>query len=100
MSIQGINEALKNAISIGEKSEASSSQISDFSQMVSNSIDSVIENQKTAETLSIQAMNDSSSVDMQELITAVSQAELTLQTMVSVRDKAVEAYNKIMDMPL
>lgn len=38
--------------------------------------------------------------ELHEVVTAVSAAEVTLRTVVSVRDKAVEAYQSILNMPV
>jgi flagellar hook-basal body complex protein FliE len=38
--------------------------------------------------------------DLTEVITAVTNAELTLQTATSVRDKVVQAYQEILRMPI
>lgn len=71
-----------------------------FTDLVGGAFENALEKQKIAEQLSIQATQNPESVNMQDLITAVSQAELSLQTMVTMRDKTVEAYTKIMDMPI
>ena len=38
--------------------------------------------------------------DMIDVVTAVSETEIAVQTMVSVRDKVIEAYQNIMQMPI
>ena len=38
--------------------------------------------------------------ELHEVVTAVSAAEVTLRTVVSVRDKAVEAYQSVLSMPI
>lgn len=38
--------------------------------------------------------------DVNEVITAVSKAELTLQTVVALRDRVVQAYQEILRMPI
>lgn len=38
--------------------------------------------------------------DINDVVMAVSKAELTLQTVVAVRDKAVQAYQEILRMPI
>lgn len=38
--------------------------------------------------------------ELHEVVTAVSAAEVTLRTVVSVRDKAVEAYRSVLSMPI
>lgn len=42
----------------------------------------------------------SGDAELHEVVTAVSAAEVTLRTVVSVRDKAVEAYQSILNMPV
>ena len=38
--------------------------------------------------------------DINEVITAVSKAEITLQTVVAIRDRVIQAYQDIMRMPI
>jgi flagellar hook-basal body complex protein FliE len=38
--------------------------------------------------------------DLTSVVTAVSEAELTLQTVIAVRDRVIEAYKDIMRMPV
>jgi flagellar hook-basal body complex protein FliE len=38
--------------------------------------------------------------DMIDVVTAVSETEIAVQTMVSIRDKVIEAYQNIMQMPI
>ena len=42
----------------------------------------------------------SSQADLNEIVTAVNNAEMTLQTVVAVRDKVIQAYQEIMRMPI
>ncbi len=58
-----------------------------------------MDSQKNAQALSLASANGEN-VPMHKVIEAVSQAELTLQTLVTVRDKAVEAYQQIQQMPI
>lgn len=70
-----------------------------FGDMLEKAITSTADDQKRAEALSTAAANGDN-VNMHEVIEAVSKAELTLQTMLTVRDKAVEAYREIANMPI
>ena len=38
--------------------------------------------------------------DLSSVVTAVAEAELTLQTVVAVRDKVIESYKQILRMPM
>ena len=51
-----------------------------------------------AEKLSIGAV--AGKADINEVVTAVSNAEVTLQTVVAVRDKVISAYQDILRMPI
>lgn len=55
--------------------------------------------QSEAQQLSMAAAKGEN-VPMQDVVTAIGKAELTLQTLVSVRDKAIEAYQEILRMPI
>jgi flagellar hook-basal body complex protein FliE len=63
--------------------------------LVGNAVDA---SQQSASLTLAAAQGDS--VALQDVIQAVSKAELTLQTLVSVRDRAVEAYQEIARMPV
>lgn len=68
-----------------------------FGEVLKGVLDQTLTAQKTAENLTMQAATGQN-VALQDVVQAVSQAQLTLQTLVTVRDKAVEAYQEIMRM--
>lgn len=69
-----------------------------FADMLSSALESAMNTQYKSEKVSLDAVaKKASPVD---LVTAVSQAELTLQTVVGVRDRMVAAYQDIMKMPI
>ncbi|RYG61503.1 MAG: flagellar hook-basal body complex protein FliE [Alphaproteobacteria bacterium] len=70
-----------------------------FSDVLKNMVTQTVDAQKTAEQLSLAAAQGDP-VALQDVVQAVSKAELTLQTLVTVRDRAVEAYQQIMQMPV
>jgi flagellar hook-basal body complex protein FliE len=57
-----------------------------------------VDNGKTGESLSMAAVRDEA--DLNNVITAVAEAELTLETVVAVRDKVIDAYREILRMPM
>ncbi len=69
-----------------------------FAEALREATDDAIETLKTSEEESMKAAMGKA--DLNELIVAVSKAELTLQTVVTVRDRAVQAYQDIMRMPI
>ncbi|KAA5604509.1 flagellar hook-basal body complex protein FliE [Roseospira marina] len=69
-----------------------------FAAMVRDVVRESIDTVHQGERMSLKAV--SGDADMRDVVTAVNSAELTLQTVVVVRDKVVSAYDTIMRMPL
>lgn len=69
-----------------------------FSSMVSDAIGDAAGATKNMEMQSAKALVDQA--DLVDVATAVQNAELVVQTVVSVRDKVVAAYNDILKMPI
>jgi flagellar hook-basal body complex protein FliE len=65
---------------------------------VKNAVHGAIDTGETGEKLSIAAVNDGA--DLNQVVTAVAEAEVTLNTVVAVRDKIIEAYKDIIRMPM
>lgn len=70
----------------------------DFASMVKDAAQDAIGTAKDAEELSKAALAGKAS--LRDVVTAVNNAELTLETVVSVRDKVINAYNDILKMPI
>ena len=70
-----------------------------FGDMVENAAKEALSTAKGAETLGIKAAAGAN-VELTDVVTAVSNAEVTLQTVVAVRDKVIAAYQDIMRMPI
>ena len=70
----------------------------EFASLVRSAIDEAIKIGEKSEQLSIQGVNDRA--DINQVVTAVAEAEVTLQTVVSVRDKVIESYKEILRMPI
>jgi len=69
-----------------------------FGDLVGQALGGVVEAGKASETQSVSAVAKQG--DMVDLVTAVSEAEATVQTVVAVRDKVITAYQEIMRMPI
>ena len=69
-----------------------------FSQFVGESLNEAMNTGKAAENMSAQAI--AGKADLTEVVTAVTNAEVTLQTVVAIRDKGVAAYQEIARMPI
>lgn len=69
-----------------------------FSSLVQGAAESALQTSKSAEAVSMQAV--AGNAEMTDVVTAVANAEVTLQTVVAVRDRVVSAYQEIMRMPI
>lgn len=69
-----------------------------FSDMVSKSLGNVENATANLETQSAKALVGEA--NMVDVVTAASNAELVVNTVVSVRDKVIAAYNDILKMPI
>lgn len=70
-----------------------------FADVLKGMLAETAQAQHTAANLTT-AVASGQNVAVHEVVAAISKAELTLQTLVTVRDKAVEAYQEIMRMPV
>jgi len=71
---------------------------SSFGAMLKDALNSVTESghKSDAQTRSMAA----GKADMVDVVTAVSETEVAVETMVAVRNKVIEAYQSIMSMPI
>lgn len=71
---------------------------SDFGAALSQALHGAIDAGHAADVLSAQALTGHGNIT--DLVTAVSKAELALQTTTAIRDRMVQAYQDIMRMPI
>jgi flagellar hook-basal body complex protein FliE len=69
-----------------------------FSSMLSRALNGAITTGQQADAQSTQAISGHG--DLTQVVTAVSQAELALQTTVAIRDRVLQAYQDIIKMPI
>lgn len=69
-----------------------------FAELVGSAAKSAIETGRTAEKLS--AAGIAGKADPTDVVTAVTNAEVTLQTALAVRDRVIQAYQEILRMPI
>lgn len=70
----------------------------DFTNMLGTALDASRDAGYKGEMMSSKSI--ASSAELHELVTAVSNAELTLNTVVAVRDRVISAYQDIIKMPI
>lgn len=95
--------AYKNQMNLGKSidgglDESDTSSKPNFSQMLESNLNDTVETLNKAETLKMDALTGKA--DISELVTAISNAEMALNTIVSVRDRAISAYQDIIRMPI
>jgi len=69
-----------------------------FSDLVSESLSEAVNTGRNAEAMSAKAI--AGEAELTDLVTAVTNAEVTLQTVISIRDKVIAAYQEIARMPI
>ena len=69
-----------------------------FAATLKDAAQSAIQNLKASEQQSINGV--AGQVDIRDVVLAVNNAEVTLQTAIAVRDKVIAAYQEIMRMPI
>ena len=71
-----------------------------FGQMFKSAIDTVNDSQKYSKDLSTRYEQGDQSVDLPEVMIALQKSSVSFQAMTQVRNKMLEAYKEIMNMPL
>lgn len=69
-----------------------------FSNLVKEGLQSAIDTEYKTENMKMDALTGK--VDLADLVTAVNNAELTLNTVIAIRDKVIGAYQDIIRMPI
>ncbi|MET0312800.1 MAG: flagellar hook-basal body complex protein FliE [Hansschlegelia sp.] len=69
-----------------------------FGEMLEKSLVGMAEQGRATDAKAMQAVTGKS--DVVDVVTAVAESELALDTLVSVRDKVIAAYEEIMRMPI
>jgi flagellar hook-basal body complex protein FliE len=83
---------------LGGSGAAGAAQGSSFGDFLSGAMKDAIGTMKQGEQAA--AQQAAGKGDMVSVVNAVNQAELTLDTVVAVRDKVIQAYQSIMQMPI
>lgn len=69
-----------------------------FSKMLESQLEDVVNTQKAAESAKMDAITGKG--DITDLVTAIANAEMALNTIVTIRDRAISAYQDIIRMPM
>ncbi|CAG0938409.1 Flagellar hook-basal body complex protein FliE [Gammaproteobacteria bacterium] len=71
-----------------------------FGELLRQSIDSVSEQQAAAEALATRFEAGAADVSVAEVMVSMQKASLSFQAMTEVRNRLVEAYQQVMNMPI
>ena len=78
--------------------EAPAAAAPDFGDFLSNAVKDATQTMQQGEQMA--AQQAAGKADIVDVVSAVNSAELTLDTVVAVRDKVIAAYQSIMQMPI
>src|ERR1700733_11409771 len=88
-------------ITAGSSSAATAAAVpagGSFGDFLSGALNNAVQTMKTGEQMA--AKQAAGQADIVDVVNAVNSAELTLDTVVAVRDKVISAYQSIMQMPM
>lgn len=108
MSNMGINQVLAQMRTVTTQMQGTSALPAseksvpgaDFSQMLKNSIENVNELQKNSAAMSKSFELGEDNVDLAQVMIASQKSNISFQAMVQVRNKLVDAYKDVMNMPI
>ena len=96
-----LTSGLAGGLAGGQKPQgidAGGAEAGGFGSMLSQAVGQLVETGRAAEAK--QAAYAAGKGDIVDVVTAVAETEVALDTMVSMRDKVIQAYESIMSMPI
>ncbi len=94
--VNAYNEAARGRPAQPKSTDAAAG--GDFANLVKGAIEEAKKIGERSEQLSIAGIADRA--DINQVVTAVAEAEVTLQTVITIRDKVLDAYKDIIRMPM
>lgn len=82
----------------GTTASASGGAQNDFGAVLGNTLDAAVQQGATAEAQARQGLAGEG--DLTKVVTSVAQAQLSLQTAATIRDRLIQAYQSIANMPI
>lgn len=90
--------AVRDAGKTGQVAETADPNGNSFANMVKDSLDNAVQTGQHAEQMTMARI--AGEVSTMDVVTAVANAQHTLETVVAVRDKVLNAYQEILRMPI
>jgi flagellar hook-basal body complex protein FliE len=104
MSDMNVNQLLAQmrtmSAEIGVKKPETENNTADFAALLKQSIDTVNATQRNANQMAHAFETGDSDASLGEVMISLQKANVSFQAMVQVRNKLVEAYNDVMNMPM
>jgi len=72
----------------------------DFSKLLKQSVDKVNETQQQADQLAVKFQQGDPNVQLSEVMVAMQKSSISFQTMLQARNKLIQAYQEVMNMPI
>lgn len=98
--VQPVNPGLEVKSSLGVESVAGVKQGPEFSDMFKSAINSVSETQKASKALVTAYEQGDPGVSLSQVMVASQKASVSFEALTQVRNKLVEAYQSVMNMPI
>ncbi|MAK90360.1 MAG: flagellar hook-basal body complex protein FliE [Oleibacter sp.] len=92
--VQKLSEQQSTAAITGDNT------VPDFQTMFKNAVDTVNAHQKTSAEMATRFEQGDPSIDLPEVMIAMQKSSVSFQAMTQVRNKLVEAYKEVMNMPV
>lgn len=96
------NNAYQSAARIAQQIAQNEAKVKtpdvDFGQMVQEAVSNTIQQGRDADQKAMGLVEGKT--DVVDVVTAIAETEVALETMVSVRDRVISAYEEIMRMPI
>ena len=70
----------------------------DFGELVAQNVQSVVEAGKVSDQMSLDMVSGKANVV--DVVTAIAETEVAIESMVTIRDRVIQAYEEIMRMPI
>lgn len=98
--MQGVGGSSSSSVTNNRGSirENDSADSVSFADLLQNSVQNSIETMREGEDMSAKAVTGEA--NLTDVVQSITAAELTLQTVVSVRDRMISAYQEILRMPI
>ncbi|HEY0919092.1 flagellar hook-basal body complex protein FliE [Devosia sp.] len=70
----------------------------EFAKFLAESVQGVVDSGRASDRMAMDLVNGKG--DVVDVVTAISQTEIAMETMVTIRDRVISAYEEIMRMPI